>query len=264
MKKQFLTVLSVMVLFGLLLVACQPAVDAGEPSEPEAPVEEPSQPEPAEPEPAEPEPTPEPTEEPEGATDVLFDPITGGSAETTGLVYEGLVKLDGDTAVPQLALSATVSDDGLDYIVSLRPGVTFHDGSALNADTVVANFDRWYDPANGVEAWATNFGGFKGETDGEGKPKCKYDGIEKVDELTVLVHLNEPDAQFLNKLTDPAFGIVSATALSSSYFGSEAGGDGGSGPYKIGAWSDTGLTLEPFADYWNPDAVPESGMDISF
>ena len=256
MKKHVLTTLIVLVIFGLLLVACKPAASGEAPSEPEEPKAQ---------EPTETSVEPEP-EEPaaEMSTDVMFDPAMGVSADNAGLVYETLLNVQDGQLVPMLALGATVSDDGLDYIVDLRPGVTFHDGKLLNADAVVTNFNRWYDSANGVEAWATNFGGFKGETDADGKPLSIYDGIEKVDELTVLVHLNKPDAEFLNKLADPAFAIVSSDALTAPHFGSESGADGGTGPYMIGAWSDTGLSLEPFDGYWNQNNVPSGSMDVTF
>lgn len=193
------------------------------------------------------------------STDVMFDPAMGGNADAAGLVYENLLQ-DGE---PVLALEGTVSDDGLDYIISLRPGVLFHDGSALNADAVIANFDRWSDSSNGIQAWASNFGGFKGETNADGGPKSTFDGIEKVDGLTVLVHLNKPDSNFMDKLADPAFAIVSPGALAASNFGSAAGVDGGTGPYVISLWSDTGLTLEPFNAYWDQDSVPGGSKDIT-
>ena len=196
---------------------------------------------------------------------VVFDPAMGISADNQGLVYETLLNVQDGQSVSMLALDATVSEDGLDYIVSLRPGVSFHDGGLFNADAVIANFNRWYDSANGVEAWKTNFGGFKGETDADGKPLSIYDGIEKQDELTVLIHLNTPDAEFLNKLADPAFSIVSPDALNSGHFGSEAGGDGGTGPYMISAWDAANMTLQlaPFDGYWNANAVPETSKDVT-
>ena len=258
MKKNTLITLIVFVIFSLLLAACQSAANGGAPSEPEAPAQEPAQPEPAA--------TPVAPEEP-GAdmpADVMFDPAMGVNADTIGLVYEHLLKVQDGALVPALALAGTVSDDGLDYIITLRPGVTFHNGALLNADAVIANFDRWYDPANVIGAWAVDFGGFRGETDADGKPKSIYDGIEKVDELTVLIHLNEPDAEFLNKLAHPTFAIVSPDALAAPGFGTAAGIDGGTGPYMISAWSDTGLTLDPYADYWNPNAVPEASTDVTF
>ena len=249
MKKHALTTLIVLVISGLLMVACQPSSSDTAPTKPETDAQEPA----ATPN----EPSPEvPTE--------IFDPAMGISADNTGLVYETLLNVQDGELIPMLALNTTVSDDGLDYILTLRSGVTFHDGSLLNADSVIANFDRWFDPASGVDAWASSFGGFKGEVDSDGKPLSVYDGIEKVDELTVLVHLNKPDADFLNKLSDSVFAIVSPDALAASNFGYESGVDGGTGPYMIGAWNTDGLTLEPYTSYWDSEKIPDSSMDVMF
>lgn len=141
-------------------------------------------------------------------------------------------------------------------------GVTFHDESPLNADAVMVNCNRWYNPqdplrsSGSYDAWATNFGGFKGEFDSDGRPKSEFDGIEKVNDLTVLIHLSTPDA-------DPAFSIVSPAALQAKGFGTQEGIDGGTGAYRIGSWSDSTLTLEPFSDYWNPSAIPTGNLEIS-
>lgn len=196
-------------------------------------------------------------------TDLVLDPAngTGDKAQTVdGYLYEGLVQVKDGTVVSVLAASSTVSEDGLDYIFDLRPGVTFHDGSALNADAVILNFNRWFDPndvnrgSGKFAVWAEKFGGFKGEVDEAGKAKSIYDGIEKVDDLTVLVHLNTPDADFLTKLSDPAFAIVSASAFT--------GGDGGTGAYKFGSLSGSTATLEPFSGYWNASAIPSKSIQV--
>ena len=62
-------------------------------------------------------------------------------------VYDGLVRYkDGTLEVePSLATSWDISDDGTVYTFTLRDGVTFHDGSAFNADAVKFNFDRMLD-----------------------------------------------------------------------------------------------------------------------
>ena len=62
-------------------------------------------------------------------------------------VYDGLVRYkDGTLEVePSLATSWDISDDGLEYTFSLREGVSFHDGSAFDADAVKFNFDRMLD-----------------------------------------------------------------------------------------------------------------------
>ncbi len=203
---------------------------------------------------------------------VLMDPAlstSDASRKAIGNVYEGLVSMTNGQFAVQLASSVTPSEDGLDYLFALRPGVSFHDGSKLDADAVVANFNRWFDPTNPLhgtgayEIWAVNFGGFKGELTSDNKPKSEVDGIEKVDDMTVLVHLNTPDVNFLNKLADPAFSIASPAALQAAGFGTQSGTDGGTGPYKIGKWDGSNLTLDPYSGYWNPGGVPASSMQVT-
>src|SRR5258705_2961612 len=61
-------------------------------------------------------------------------------------VMEGLVALaPGSTSeiVPALAEKWETSADGLTYTFHLRAGVKFHDGTDVNADAVVYNYDRW-------------------------------------------------------------------------------------------------------------------------
>jgi peptide/nickel transport system substrate-binding protein len=63
-------------------------------------------------------------------------------------IYDALFGFDldqGDTApVPQPALAESyeLSDDQLTWTFALREGVTFHDGTPFDADSVIFNFDR--------------------------------------------------------------------------------------------------------------------------
>jgi peptide/nickel transport system substrate-binding protein len=124
-----------------------------------------------------------------------------------------LVAVKDGQAAPGLAVSWTVSEDALDYVFQLRTDATFSDGTPVNADAVVANFNRWFDttnPAHGsgtYDAWLAAFGGFKGEKDDQGLPKSSFDGIEKVDNFTVLIHLNKPYADLLTTLAKADFAI---------------------------------------------------------
>jgi ABC-type transport system substrate-binding protein len=137
----------------------------------------------------------------------------------TAPVGDTLVTIKDGKPAPGLALSWTISQDRLDYVFTLKTGATFTDGSAVTADAVVTNFNRWFDPtdpahASGpVDAWMAAFGGFKGEKDANGQPKGSFDGIEKVDTFTVLVHLNRPYVDLLKTLAQPDFGIVSPASF---------------------------------------------------
>ena len=58
-------------------------------------------------------------------------------------VYEGLVRYDPGLGIaPSLAESWIVSEDGLRYLFHVRPGLTFHDGTRLDAAGVVASLER--------------------------------------------------------------------------------------------------------------------------
>lgn len=183
--------------------------------------------------------------------------LSGENAESAATyLYEGLVREQDGIVVGALAETITVSEDGLDYIFTLRQGVTFHDGSDLNADIVMANFNRWFDSndpnrsGGDYAAWVANFNGFKGEVTEEGRPKSQVDGIEKVDGNTVIIHLNTPDPDFLKKMSNVAFAIVNPQTLA------------GSGPYRAAALNGSTLTLEPFPGYWDAASIPASTIDV--
>ena len=76
-----------------------------------------------------------------------LDP-TGGAAQAIDSVlysnvFEGLTRFEADgSVVPGLASDWTISDDGLTYTFNLRDGVTFHDGTAFDAEDVKFSLDR--------------------------------------------------------------------------------------------------------------------------
>lgn len=73
--------------------------------------------------------------------------LSDADRDMTALVYAGLMGRDGSGAlVPVLAQSYTVSEDGRTYTFTLRPGITFSDGTAVTADDVVFTIERAKDP----------------------------------------------------------------------------------------------------------------------
>lgn len=58
-------------------------------------------------------------------------------------VFEGLTRFNSDGGViPGLAKSWEISEDGLTYTFALNEGVTFHDGSTMDAEDVKFSLDR--------------------------------------------------------------------------------------------------------------------------
>ena len=101
-------------------------------------------------------------------------------------VFEGLTRFtETGAVVPGLAEAWDISADGLTYTFSLRDGVTFHDGTTMDADDVKFSLDRIL------------------SEDSQNAQKALYAGIAKVavvDPLTVQVTLSDPNGSLLFNL----------------------------------------------------------------
>lgn len=159
-------------------------------------------------------------------------------------IYDGLVRYqDGVLEVaPGLAESWEVSEDGTTYTFKLRQGVTFHDGTAFNADAVKFNFDRMLvedHPYHDTGPFPLSF---------------FFSAIKEtvvVDEHTVQFKLDAPYAPLLSNLAYPTGLMVSPAAIETH--GKEVGRHPtGTGPYQFKEWvSNQHVIVTSNADYWD-------------
>ncbi|MEW9917999.1 ABC transporter substrate-binding protein [Marimonas sp. MJW-29] len=101
-------------------------------------------------------------------------------------VFEGLTRFMSDgSVVPGLAESWEISDDGLTYTFKLRTGVTFHDGTTMDAEDVKFSLDRIIaeDSANAQKALYT-----------------AISEVNVIDPATVEVKLSEPNGNMIFNL----------------------------------------------------------------
>lgn len=158
-------------------------------------------------------------------------------------VYDGLVRYkDGTLEVePALAESWTISEDGTVYTFELRDDVTFHDGTAFDAEAVVFNFDRMLDeshPYHDTGPFPLSFF-FSAVQD-----------VEAVDSDTVKFTLDAPYAPFLSNLAYPTGLIVSPAAVAAN--GKDFGRSPvGTGPFMFAEWeSNAKVVIARNEDYW--------------
>ena len=203
----------------------------------------------------------------------------GPSVRVIAQMWEGLVGLKPGTTkvVPALAASWTTSKNGLSWTFKLRKGVTFHDGTTMDAKAVCFNFNRQYTlPANlqGENTnyyWFTVFGGYaKPATGNPGPDKSLYHGCKVVNASTARIILNRPSSSFLAALALSNFGIASPDALV-KYKADAAtiGSDGvirplgtfatehpiGTGPFMLESWRiGDKLVLVRNDKYWGTKA----------
>lgn len=172
--------------------------------------------------------------------------------------------------IPELATDWSASEDGLIWTFNLREGVKFHDGSDFNAEAVVFNVNRWWDPdfeygfraeGNLYEIWTDLFGGFKGD-----EASTLVD-VRAVDELTVEFELAEPFAAFPAAIASAYFGIASPTAMQEAgpNYGTPSGVAIGTGPFVFEEWiSGDRITFSSFDDYWQSGSPKSQQLVITF
>jgi peptide/nickel transport system substrate-binding protein len=121
-------------------------------------------------------------------------------------ISEGLSRYKNGPAeiAPALAESWTVSDDGLTYVFKIREGVTFHDGTPLDAKAVETNFLRQLDPQNPLHQ--DNFPYVE-------IVFAEVDTVAATGDLELTITLKRPITLLPANLAVFAGGIVSPTAL---------------------------------------------------
>lgn len=162
---------------------------------------------------------------------------------------------DATAIVPGLAAALPESADGKVYTITLREGVTFHDGTPLTAADVKYTIERQLDPKNVSDAQgsfaAFAFAGQQPLIDGKAK---EVPGLKVVDPLTLEITLDNPSGALPYWLT-----MTMASVIPKGY-GSEVGYKEfehkpiGTGPYKLVSYEPgSSIILERNADYWQPD-----------
>src|SRR5437762_10985479 len=155
--------------------------------------------------------------------------------QITWHIYETLFTYDRQyNAVPMLADTHTVTDNGRTYLVKLRRGVKFHNGKELTSADVVASLKRWGRLATpGKAAWRN------------------VEGVEAKDPYTVAMYLKEPSGSLLQVLARPNNGA----AIYPKEIADGAGDQPikeyiGTGPYRfVEHKPDRHIRLARFKDY---------------
>lgn len=168
-----------------------------------------------------------------------------------GHVTDKLVYVDEQGAAsPWIAESWEQNADATEFTLHLRSGVTFSDGTPLDAAAVVANLDIWSagDPGRGINP----IGLF---------PKT-YTGAEAVDATTVRVSFSSPTLGFIPTLGYHGSILISPKTLAlPADQQADLSKDIGSGPYVVESWkADDSVVLRKRPDYnWAPAALGHQG-----
>ena len=197
-----------------------------------------------------------------GGTLTFFDPVEFSAWKPTNSIWsnsqvannlaERLIWQDPETGdfTPWLAESWEVDDDHLAYTFTLKPGITFSDGTPLDSAVVKRNFDQH---------------GLGDEARGIAKDPfwVNYVATETPDDKTVIVRLSEPNAGFLQVLSN----YRASSVLGNSFLDRDLNGQSdlrnwvGTGPFVVESVKGTSeVTLKRRDDYdWAPGGSGHQG-----
>ncbi len=206
--------------------------------------------------------TPVQSLDPQQATD-------GTSFEVIADYTDGLMQMDSDgQAVPAIAESYELSDDGLTYTFHLRTDAKWSNGTPVTAADFVFAWQRAVDPAVASEYayMLSDIGQVKNAAEIIAGEKDKSElGVTAVDDNTLKVELNVPVSYFLSLMYFPTFYPVNEEFFNScgDTFGTSPETVLSNGAYVLDDYQPaaTAFHLTKNADYYDADRVKLAGLN---
>ena len=140
--------------------------------------------------------------------------------------------------------------DPTKWIFSLRRGVKFHDGSDFNADAVIWNLERFYNPQS------KQF-----ETQGGAISRARNPWLKawrKIDDFTVEITTNRPVSYFPYVITYTLIASPTQFEKTGASWAEFAKAPAGTGPFKITEVKPrVSVELSQNAAYWDKNRIPK-------
>jgi peptide/nickel transport system substrate-binding protein len=181
-----------------------------------------------------------------------LDPATGGAGSDHAFLftmYDTLTEWDFETLKPKPGLAESWSfADPTTLVLNIRAGITFHDGSPLDAEAVKFNLERnKSDPKSNIKADLASMA-----------------TADVTGPMQVTLKLNGPDAALPGILSDRAGMMVSPTALKASEAGNIARKPVGAGAYAFVSWADgERIVVKRNEKYWKANRPYPDGIEFS-
>ncbi|MFH0300625.1 ABC transporter substrate-binding protein [Bradyrhizobium sp. 31Argb] len=181
-----------------------------------------------------------------------LDPATGGAGSDHAFLftmYDTLIEWDFETLAPKPGLAGSWKfTDPNTLVLNIRSGVTFHDGTPLDADAVKFNLERnKSDQKSNIKA-----------------DLASVASVEVTSPTQVTLKLSTPDTALPLILSDRAGMMVSPSALKAAEGGTVARKPVGAGAYAFVSWADgERIVVKRNEKYWKPNRPLPDGIEFS-
>jgi oligopeptide transport system substrate-binding protein len=196
-----------------------------------------------------------------GTQDIgVLDPAQGpdaNSAIAVNMIYSGLVRFDKNLNVVPDQATYSISSDNKTYTFTLKPGITFSDGTPVTAQSYVYALTRALLPE--VQSPIATL--FEGPIVGAnnvntGKTKV-LEGVKALNDTTLQITLTKPTAYFLQVLaTSISFPLnqkIIGQYGQMNWVNHAAGSAIGTGPFMVKEWDhNVKMVLVPNPHYYGP------------
>ncbi|MFD1881398.1 ABC transporter substrate-binding protein [Paracoccus pacificus] len=162
---------------------------------------------------------------------------TGNNQMTANMIFGQLVEFDQNLQIsPGLAASWT-NTDPLTWDITLRDGVTFHDGSPLTVEDVIFSLERADEVPNSPAPFTDQV--------------SAIDKMEKVDDKTLRITTKTPAPTLMEDIGRVFIVKQAAVDGKSSEDFASGGAAIGTGPYKFVSWTPgETLRVNAYDGYW--------------
>ena len=187
-----------------------------------------------------------------------------GGGKVVDQLFAGLVTYDAQGGIHnEVADSITSSDNATHYVIKLKSGWKFTDGTPVTAHSFV---DAWNYTANSAnkQASASFFSTIEGYDDlqkPDVDPKATLSGLTVVDDNTIDVKLSQPDSAFPVKAGSHAYMPLPESAFKApKKFGQHPVSNG---PYKFVSWQHNhSIEMVKNPDYKGNRVAKNDGLNF--
>lgn len=180
--------------------------------------------------------------------------INVASSRLADQIHDGLVKMnDAETdAIPAIAKSWKKSEDGTEYVFSLKTNVFFHDNECFDGGSgrkvVASDFVYTFSLLSTPDENNKNFSPFIDMIEGaalfyeKGGLKTKDNtlkGITAINDSTLIIKLNKPSATFIYQLATPSLSVIPKEAFDKTGYHSAVG----AGPFMVSSFDEESMKV---------------------